>query len=385
MAQRRQKGTGSIWQDKNTGKWKGQIQVGFLPSGSKKYRTVTGASKKLVTAKLEKIKAELLTDNYINASNITIPELATQINEEKYNLNLIKTGTYNRNSQTIKVLRNSQLNNIPIQKITESVLRQFYLNNTDYATSVIKKFYEQINLALNQAVQQGIITRNVNKNIPRPNSNKPTKKVTALTVEQQNAVIEALIADNAEPYRTMLRLSLYTGMRMGEIGALPIYNVDTQKNIITIDRTLTRNEREQFVVGESAKTAAGSRVIKVIPYVSELLQNYINAYYKDNPDNLIFTRNKKIVGVSQVNSYYKRLIMRYGIDDTADNFNQHQLRHTYATRSIESGVSAKVLQKKMGHTDIRVTMNTYADVFAQFEDTEDGKYLDYLQKANLIK
>lgn len=48
-------------------------------------------------------------------------------------------------------------------------------------------------------------------------------------------------------------------------------------------------------------------------------------------------------------------------------------------------MSAKVLQKKMGHADIRVTMNTYADVFAQFEDAEDNKYLDYLQKSNLLK
>lgn len=356
-----------------------------MPNGNKKMKTVTGKTAKEVKQKLEKIKADVLTDNYIDESSITIPKLAAQINDEKYNLNLIKTGTYNRNNQTIKVLENSPLNNIPIQKITENALRQFYLSNTDYATSVIKKFYEQVNLSLNKAIQQGIITRNVNNNIPRPNSNKPTKKVSALTIEEQNAVVDALLADNVEPYKTMLLLSLFTGMRMGEIGALPIYNVDTHKHTIIIDRTLTRNEKEKFVIGESAKTAAGSRVIKVIPYVSELLKNYIDTNYVENPDSLIFTRKGKLVGVTQVNSYYKRLIVRYGIDDTADGYNQHQLRHTYATRSIESGVSAKVLQKKMGHTDIRVTMNTYADVFAMFEDTEDVKYFKYLKENNLLK
>lgn len=46
-------------------------------------------------------------------------------------------------------------------------------------------------------------------------------------------------------------------------------------------------------------------------------------------------------------------------------------------------MSAKVLQKKLGHTDIKVTMNTYADVFSQFEDTEDEKLTKYLQSINL--
>ncbi|WP_294847116.1 tyrosine-type recombinase/integrase [uncultured Eubacterium sp.] len=111
-----------------------------------------------------------------------------------------------------------------------------------------------------------------------------------------------------------------------------------------------------------------------------MLSNYVNSFYKKRKDKLIFTRNDNFITVSQVNSYYKRLITRYKISDTADDFNQHQLRHTYVTRSIESGISAKVLQKKLGHTNIKVTMNTYADIFPQFEDE---KLTKYLQSNNL--
>lgn len=109
----------------------------------------------------------------------------------------------------------------------------------------------------------------------------------------------------------------------------------------------------------------------------------MNSFYKKRKDKLIFTRNDNLITVSQVNSYYKRLITRYKIFDTADDFNQNQLQHTNATRSIESGMSAKVLQKKLEHTDMKVTMNTYADVFLQFEDTEDEKLTKYLQSINL--
>ena len=61
----------------------------------------------------------------------------------------------------------------------------------------------------------------------------------------------------------------------------------------------------------------------------------------------------------------------------------HWLRHTYATRCIEAGMQPKVLQKLLGHTDIRVTMDTYADVFDVYRDNEIQKLSDYLKKIDL--
>ncbi len=60
------------------------------------------------------------------------------------------------------------------------------------------------------------------------------------------------------------------------------------------------------------------------------------------------------------------------------------LRHTYATRCIESGMSAVVLSKLLGHADIETTLNTYTSVFDKYKDDEIQKYLDYI-KAGCIK
>lgn len=384
MATRRQKGSGSIWQDKSTKKWKGQIQIGVLPSGRRKLKTVTGDSQKEVKWKLEAIKKDLLMDNIVDTSQLTIPELAKMVNDTQKSLNQKDTSAHTRTAYSIRNIEDSAIGKIPIQKVTERQLNAFYSSLIDkYSDSSIKKIYTQINVAYKKAIKMNVVKANINEDIPRPKSKLKTRKVNALTIEQQKQVVDALITDNKEPYKTMLLLSLFTGMRMGEVGALYLSDIDFENATISIERTLTRGDKDIYIIGENAKTEAGTRTIKVIPYVIDLLSDYVDNFYKKRKDKLIFTRNDTLITVSQVNSYYKRLITRYKISDTADDFNQHQLRHTYATRSIESGMSAKVLQKKLGHTDIKVTMNTYADVFSQFEDTEDEKLTKYLQSINL--
>ena len=58
----------------------------------------------------------------------------------------------------------------------------------------------------------------------------------------------------------------------------------------------------------------------------------------------------------------------------------HALRHTYATRCIEAGMNAVVLQRLMGHTDVKITLNTYTSVFNEFKENEIKKVTKYINK-----
>lgn len=90
---------------------------------------------------------------------------------------------------------------------------------------------------------------------------------------------------------------------------------------------------------------------------------------KINPLNLIFSTNKcTINSVSNVNCELKRLSKKY--DFSNKDISTHMLRHTYATRCIESGMPAEVLQKLLGHKNIQTTINTYTTIFDKYKNDE---------------
>lgn len=93
-----------------------------------------------------------------------------------------------------------------------------------------------------------------------------------------------------------------------------------------------------------------------------------------NPEGLIFYDHKKngLLTTNQVNCFFQRICEKADIEYNG----QHALRHTFATRCIESGISVFVLKKWMGHTDIHVTLDTYADVF----DSLNHKSMNMLQE-----
>ena len=72
------------------------------------------------------------------------------------------------------------------------------------------------------------------------------------------------------------------------------------------------------------------------------------------------------------------------IKSQTSTYNQHMLRHTYATRMIEAGVPAEVLQKLLGHTNVTVTINTYTSIFNKYKQKHIDRYVEYMQENGLI-
>ena len=99
---------------------------------------------------------------------------------------------------------------------------------------------------------------------------------------------------------------------------------------------------------------------------------------KDNPEGVLFYNHNKnaVISTNQVNSFYKRLCKKVGLETEG----QHALRHTFATRCIESGIPPVVLKKWLGHKDIHVTLDTYADVFDRMNFNAVEKLEEHIEK-----
>lgn len=99
---------------------------------------------------------------------------------------------------------------------------------------------------------------------------------------------------------------------------------------------------------------------------------------KKNKDKLLFPKEDgTLIQTNSVNSVFKRICEKAEI--TKKDINTHCLRHTFATRCIEAGVSLPVLQKLMGHDRIQTTIDTYGDIYNYYQKKEKQKYIDYIK------
>ena len=355
MAKRRSKGDGAIFFDEKRKKYVGQISLGYDENGKRKRKTVYGDTKTEVKNKLKNIEFQVYTGTFVDKNDITIYHLAKQLLDDKLNQNEIKEPTYFRHMETLKALR--EIYNTPLQDVTEVQIRHFFNNNLNYSQSVLNKMYGLLNRTLKEANRRKIISENPMEYIKRPNSKQTTIKVRALTKDEQRKLINILQTEDIN-YSQQMLLSLALGLRMGEINALHVEDVNFNFNRLTVRRTISKGKKGEPILNDTTKTMAGTRTLTMTPSVRELLEDCT----RFKTSGLIFTHNDKMITTNQVNAQFSRVLKKYNILEevtTGYKVDLHSLRHTFGTRCAEAGMPPKVLQEIMGHTDIKITMNTY--------------------------
>ena len=345
--------------------------------GEKKRKSFSGVTKDECLQRAEEFLEKQGKRAAAVDPDITIPELLRRKYEEDYAMNFVGEQGYARNLGGIALLERSGFGKMPIVDITEMQIKAFLRSMTKYSDSVIKKTYQQLTAAFKVAVEKGVVERNPMdaSDIRRPKSSKKPKDVRGFTQEEQARFLEALrdfkVPRNRNEYKLQLLIELYSGMRMGEINALKPENIDFENGLIHVRSTVSRGLEYRVFIKEGAKTDAGVRDIPINKALEPVLQEAMERKRR-NPLGLVFYDHLKndLITTSQVNCFFHRICKKAEISVRG----QHALRHTFATRCIEADVPPVVLKKWLGHKDIHMTLDIYADVFDSMHNSAMEKF-----------
>lgn len=196
---------------------------------------------------------------------------------------------------------------------------------------------------------------------PRFTLSKPSRTKSQVLTSSHQKQLEAYLKANPNPVSLGIMLCLYTGMRIGEICALKWSDVDFDGCLINVNRTVLRirnteargKQPKTIIVTSTPKTDSSQRAIPVPKAIGRLMKTEGKRMPEDY---FVATCSGRLMEPRRYYEKFKQILRRCGI--TTD-YTFHALRHTYATRCIESGIDPKVVSELLGHSSVTITLNRY--------------------------
>lgn len=389
MSQKRGAGEGSICKRKD-GTWQGAVTIGRDRNGKQKRKYFYGKTRNEVSKKLNMVINELNNRTFIdNSTNLTMRMwLHTWLWE--YKKNSIKPKTFEQYETILRIYAMPTIGDIKVLNLKPEHLQKIY--NNMYENGISARTVHILNTvlhgALKQAVKNNLASRNVTEAVSLPKAK--TKEMRVLTLEEQKKFMKVLSADRMG---NMYLFGLFTGLRRGELLALKWSDIDTERNVIRVERALSRvkdygdTPNKTKLVVEEPKTAKSKRIIPIFDYLKEILDRQKQQQIKDKENSygmyeendIIFaTELGKMIDPGNFSRKFYKLIREAGLPHA----NPHCLRHTFATRGMESGIDLKTMQELLGHSSILVTGDTYTHVLLDKKRNEINKLNKLVSEMN---
>ena len=358
MAKRRPSGDGMV-RKREDGRWEGRIVVGHKENGDSIFRYIYADTQKELTAKLRQHIDIYQGVDLTEQSRMTLGEWMDQWLENI--TGTIRPTTLTRYQGAIRIHINPHLGGKPITQVTGKDVQKLYdalashgnqITGKGLASSTIRGIHSMLHEAMDAAKQAGLIPWNPTEEIPTP---KFTCKVKQILTDEQLDVFMAIIQQD-DIWHDFFYTELTTGLRRGEICGLMWSDFDEAHGTLSIRRTVHAQKGGRLTTGET-KTGTGKRTITLPPSTAKLLAERKTRSYSEwiFPDPL---RPERPTRPNTAYTHMKVLLKQAGLP----SIRFHDLRHTFATHALASGVDAKTLSGILGHTKASFTLDTYTHV-----------------------
>ncbi|MGN8968683.1 tyrosine-type recombinase/integrase [Intestinimonas sp. HCP28S3_D6] len=365
--------------------WEARVTVGHDPiTGRQVQRSITGKTQKEVAQKMREMAVEVDQGTYQAPSKMTLGEWL-DIWLKDY-LGSVKPRTLESYQCQIKNHIRPQLGPIKLDTLTTHTIQHFYNSLTDSGLS--PKTVKIVHGVLHKALQQAVAISYLRFN-PSDACILPRVERKELKPLDDDAIHQFMDAVKGHSHEFLFLVTLFTGMRQGEVLGLEWQDVDFEHGTVLIRRQLQKLKdkkgkyRYQFTSVKNSKW----RKIAPAPFVMHWLKRQrakqaewrllAGSAWEDT--GLVFTN--ELGGHLMPHTIYhnfKRIVTDMGLPATRF----HDLRHSYAVAAIKSGDDIKTVQGNLGHSTASFTLDVYGHVTDQMRQESAQRMEQYIKNVS---
>lgn len=333
-----------------------------------------GATRQEAVAKAKAARTAAEATGYVEPTKTTLGEWLDKW-LTNYKRAELKPSTYESYVDLVNRHIKPALGAIPLAKLQANTLQAFYNDGLasgrkdgtgGLSTRVVRYFHAVIRQALQQAVKEGLLARNVaDATSPPVIKNKQMRPLT------EGELLDFLDAAQNDRLFAAFLLAATTGLRRGELLGLSWACTDLERGVISVQRQLV-HLKTGLVLDDTTKSKSGRRTVTLTDDAIRELKAHrkrqvqerllMGEAYQDM--DLVFCREDGTpVDPREVTKRFQRLLVKAGLPMVR----LHDLRHTHATLLLSRGIPAKLVQERLGHSSIVMTLDLYSHVTPEMQ------------------
>ena len=335
------------------GRWEARYIHSYDDKGKAKYRSVYGSTYDEVKEKRAKAATSSEIDKLNYNHDLTFAQVAEKWLESKKDM--IKISSYNHYLNQLESHIIPDLVNYRFSTLTSTEINELLINkiNHGYSPTSVNGLRTILMMIFHYA-RNNRIACNVTDPVFIPKKKK--NEIEAFTLSEQG-LLDEYLNDHKDQFNLAILLSLYCGLRIGEVCALQWQDIKFIKETITVNKTLLRvqkkNSAERFkteVRIQKPKTESSNRTVPIPSFLIPLLKEY-----RGKDEEYVITGTDHYMEPRVCLRKFKKLIAKIDMGE----YTFHACRHTFATRCVEIGMDAKSLSELLGHASIKTTLDRY--------------------------